>query len=323
METRSFGRLGWPVSALGYGMWGLAGWSGSDDDEIGRSLEAAVVAGVTFFDTAWGYGRGASERTLGQLVRAHPERRLYTASKIPPRNFTWPSRRGFTLDECFPADHIREYTEKSLENLGLPRVDLMQFHVWEDAWARDERWQRAMDDLKREGLIGAVGVSANRWEPWNCLETLRTGVVDAVQVIYNIFDQAPEDALFPLCEELGIAVIARVPYDEGSLAGQIRADSVFPEGDFRRTYFGPDNLGQTVARVDALRAALPGETPLAEVALRFTVSHPAVSTVIPGMRRTAHVRANVEAVGRGILPAAIRSLLPAHRWDREPAAWSL
>jgi aryl-alcohol dehydrogenase-like predicted oxidoreductase len=163
----------------------------------------------------------------------------------------------------------------------------------------------------------------NRWEPWNCVETLRTGAVDAVQVIYNIFDQSPEDELFPLCAELGIAVIARVPFDEGSLAGQIRADSVFPEGDFRRIYFGPDNLGQTVARVDALRAALPEETPLPEVALRFSVSHPVVSTVIPGMRRTAHVHANVQAVGRGTLPDATRSLLRAHRWDREPATWSL
>ena len=323
MHTRPFGRLGWPVSTLGYGMWGLAGWSDSDDAEVARALEAALAAGVTFFDTAWGYGRGASERTLGQLVRAHPELALRTATKIPPKNFTWPSRREFTLDDCFPADHIRAYTEKSLENLGLPRVDLMQFHVWEDAWARDERWQRAMDDLKREGLIGAVGVSVNRWEPWNCFDTLRTGVVDAVQVIYNIFDQAPEDALFALCEELGIAVIARVPFDEGSLAGQITAASEFPEGDFRRIYFGPDNLGRTVERVDALRRALPAGLPLAEAALRFSVSHRAVSTVIPGMRRVAHVRSNVAAVERGVLEAATRTALRAHRWDREPTAWSL
>ncbi len=323
MQTRPFGRLGWPVSALGYGMWGLANWSGSDDDEVALSLEAAVAAGVTFFDTAWGYGRGASERILGRLVRAHPERRLFTASKIPPKNFAWPSQRGFTLDDCFPPDHIREYTEKSLENLGLPRLDLMQFHVWEDAWARDERWQRAMDDLRREGLIGAVGVSVNRWEPWNCFETLRTGVVDAVQVIYNIFDQAPEDELFPLCQELGVAVIARVPFDEGSLAGQIRADSSFPEGDFRRIYFGAENLGATVQRVEALRAALPAGLALPEAALRFAISHPAVNTVIPGMRRPAHVRANVDAVERRVLPDAVRSLLRPHRWDRLPAAWSL
>src|SRR5512133_204813 len=323
MNTRPFGRLGWPVAPLGYGMWGLANWSGTDADEVGVALEAAVAAGVTFFDTAWGYGRGASEKILGTLVRAHPERRLYTATKIPPRNMAWPSRREFTLDDCFPPDHIRAFTEKSLENLGLPRIDLLQFHVWEDGWARDERWQRAMDDLRREGLITAVGVSVNRWEPWNCLDTLRTGLVDAVQVIYNVFDQAPEDALFPLCQELDIAVIARVPFDEGSLAGQLRADSTFPEGDFRRIYFGPENLGPTVARVEALRAALPADRSLAEVALRFAISHPAVHTVIPGMRRPAHVRANVDAVERGALATLDIERLRAHRWDRAPAPWSL
>ena len=293
MNSRPFGRLGWPVAPLGYGMWGLANWSGTDADEVGAALDAAVAAGVTFFDTAWGYGRGASERILGTLVRAHPERRLFTATKIPPRN------------------------------LGLPCIDLLQFHVWEDAWARDERWQRAMDDLRREGLIAAVGVSVNRWEPWNCLDTLRTGLVDAVQVIYNVFDQAPEDELFPLCRELNIAVIARVPFDEGSLAGQLRADSTFPDGDFRRIYFGPENLGSTVARVEALRAALPADRPLAEAALRFAISDPAVHTVIPGMRRPAHVRANVDAVERGALSSPDIALLRAHRWDRTPAAWSL
>lgn len=323
MNTRPFGRLGWPVAPLGYGMWGLANWSGTDATAVREALDAAVAAGVTFFDTAWGYGRGASERILGELVRAHPDRRLYTATKVPPKNMAWPSRREYTLDDCFPPDHIRKFAEKSLENLGLPCVDLLQFHVWEDGWARDERWQRATDDLRREGLIAAVGVSVNRWEPSNCLDTLRTGLVDAVQVIYNIFDQAPEDELFPLCQQLDIAVIARVPFDEGSLAGQLRADSSFPEGDFRRIYFGPENLGPTVARVDALRAELPAGGTLAETALRFAISHPAVNTVIPGMRRPAHVQANVNAVRRGALPPSDIARLRAHRWDRTPAAWSL
>ncbi len=323
METRAFGRLGWPVSTLGYGMWGLAGWSGSDANEVHRALDAAVAAGVTFFDTAWGYGRGESERVLGELMRSHRPRRLYAATKIPPKNLVWPSRREFTLDDCFPPDHIRAYTELSLQNLGVSSIDLMQFHVWEDGWARDERWQRVMDDLKREGMIRAVGVSVNRWEPTNCIETLRTGLIDAVQVIYNVFDQAPEDDLFPACEALGVAVIARVPFDEGSLAGQLRADSVFPEGDFRRTYFGPANLEPTLGRVDALRAVLPEGLSMPEVALRFCVSHPTVRTVIPGMRRPAHVAANVEAVRRGALDADLLARLRAHRWDRAPAVWSL
>lgn len=323
METRTFGRLGWPVSTLGYGMWGLASWSGSDARAVREALDEGVENGITFFDTAWGYGRGASERLLGELARAHPDRRLFTATKIPPKNLAWPSRREFTLDDCFPPAHIREYTEKSLENLGLPCVDLMQFHVWEDAWAEDERWQRTMDDLRREGLVRAVGVSVNRWEPWNCLATLRTGLVDAVQVIYNIFDQAPEDELFAVCQALGVAVIARVPFDEGSLAGQLTADATFPEGDFRRIYFGSENLGSTVERVEALRATLPSDSALPDVALRFCLSHPAVATVIPGMRRPAHVRANADAVRRGPLAPELLGALRAHRWDREPTTWSL
>src|SRR4028119_2092019 len=200
MQYRTFGRTGWLVSEIGYGMWGLAGWTGNDDNAIQRSLDLSVELGCNFFDTAWGYGAGKSEQILGSLLKKHAGKKLYAATKIPPKNFTWPSQRGFSLDECFPPDHIREYTEKSLRNLGVETIDLQQFHVWEDAWAADERWQRVVEDLKKEGKIRAMGVSINRWEPWNALDTLKTGLIDAVQVIYNIFDQNPDDALLPLCE---------------------------------------------------------------------------------------------------------------------------
>jgi aryl-alcohol dehydrogenase-like predicted oxidoreductase len=323
MHERRFGRLGWPVSEIGYGMWGMAGWSGSDDARSREALAEAVRLGCNFFDTAWGYGSGHSERLLGELVRAHPEHRLYTASKIPPRNRQWPSQRGVPLDEVFPPDHIREYAERTLGNLGLPRLDLLQFHVWEDAWAHDDRWWRAMSDLKSEGMIDGVGISVNRWEPWNGLDTLRTGHVDAVQVIYNIFDQSPEDELFPLCEELDIAVIARVPFDEGSLAGTLTIDSEFPEGDFRRIYFGPENLAPTVDRVEALRPLVPAGMSLPELALRFILSDARVSTVIPGMRSIPHVRANLGVSDGRAIPEDLRTQLREHRWDRSPASWSL
>ena len=322
MRYRTFGRLGWHVSDVGYGMWGLAGWTGSDDDVTRDALEEAVRLGCNFFDTAWAYGDGRSEQFLGELVRAHPDRRLYTATKVPPKNLTWPSRPEFTLDDVFPPDHIRRYAESSLENLGLAAVDLLQFHVWEDAWARDERWHRVIDDLKREGLIKAAGISVNRWEPENGIETLRTGVVDAVQVIYNIFDQAPEDELFPICRELGVAVIARVPFDEGSLTGTLTRESRFPDGDFRRVYFGPENLGPTMDRVDALLPLVPDWSSLPETALRFVLANPDVATVIPGMRRPAHVAANIGASDRGPLDEALLAKLRAHRWDRQPTDWS-
>jgi aryl-alcohol dehydrogenase-like predicted oxidoreductase len=322
MQYRTFGRTGWPVSEVGYGMWGVAGWTGSDDAESMAALERSVQLGCTFFDTAWGYGAGHSESLLGQLVRSQPDRDLIVATKLPPKNFTWPSRRGFTLDDCFPPDHIREYAEKSLDNLGLPIIDLLQFHVWEDAWARDERWQRAMDALKAQGLVRAVGVSVNRWEPANVLETLRTGLIDAVQVIYNIFDQAPEDELFPLCRERNVAVIARVPFDEGSLTGTLTKTSRWPEGDWRNTYFVPENLNASVDHAEALRPLVPGGMTMPELALRFILANPAVSTVIPGMRKPKHVEANLGVSdGRPLDPDLLRRL-KAHRWDRTPTEWS-
>jgi len=313
---RLFGRVGWPVSAIGYGMWGMAGWTGSDDEESARSLDRAVELGCTFFDTAWAYGDGHSERLLGALLKRHPGRRLYTATKIPPKNRKWPARAEYPLDDVFPADYIREYTERSLRNLDVPTVDLQQFHVWSDAWADDPSWQRAVSALKEEKLVRAIGVSINRWQPTNVLKTLATGLVDAVQVVYNIFDQAPEDVLFPECQRRGIAVIARVPFDEGSLTGTLRADSRWPEGDFRNIYFQPENLRNTIERVDRLIPDLPQDMSLPETALRFILENPTVSTVIPGMRKLRHVESNLAVSdGRRLSPDDM-ARLRRHRWDR-------
>jgi aryl-alcohol dehydrogenase-like predicted oxidoreductase len=322
MQQRTFGRLGWQVSAVGYGMWGMGGWTGSDDAASLASLQRAVDLGCTFFDTAWAYGTGRSERLLEQLLRANPDRRLYAASKIPPKNRQWPSRRGDSIEDAFPPMHIREYTERSLANLGVARLDLMLFHVWEDAWADDEGWQRAVEDLKREGLVAAFGVSVNRWEPDNVLRTLRTGLIDSVQVIYNVFDQAPEDQLFPFCRELGIGVIARVPFDEGTLTGSLTLESRWPADDWRSTYFVPANLAASVEHAEALRPLVPDGMTMAELALRFILSNPDVSTVIPGMRSTRNVEANLAAADAGPLPAELLARLRAHRWDRTPTRWS-
>jgi len=307
------------VSLLGYGMWGLAGWKDTDDAEVELALDEGVTSGVTFFDTAFAYGDGRSEGVLGALVRRHPAARFFTASKIPPKNRVWPAPATAPLDDCFPASHIKEFTEKTLSNLGLPHIDLMQFHVWQDAWAADERWQRAVADLKSEGLIKSIGISLNRWEPWNGLAAIRTGLVDAVQVVYNIFDQSPEDELFPLCRERGVAIIARVPFDEGSLAGQLSRDRKFPEGDFRRTYFNAENTTATMDRVERLLGILPEGMTLPEMALRFIISNPDVTTVIPGMRRVQSVLGNVAAEAKGPLSADLISELRSHRWDRKPA----
>jgi aryl-alcohol dehydrogenase-like predicted oxidoreductase len=322
MEKRKFGRLGWEVGEIGYGMWGLAGWTGNDDDATGAALRRSVELGCNFFDTAWAYGDGVSERILGRLLLEIPGKRLYTATKIPPKNRQWPSRRGMTLDECFPPEYIREYTEKSLENIGVATIDLQQFHVWEDDWADDERWLRVVDDLKAEGLVRGFGVSVNRWEPTNVVRTLQTGAIDAVQVIYNIFDQAPEDELFPLCRELEIAVIARVPFDEGTLTGTLTKETTWPEGDWRNTYFVPENLSRSVDRAEALRTIIPPGMTMPELALRFILQDPTVSTVIPGMRTVPHVEANIAVSDGRPLPADLMAELRKHRWDRTPTSWS-
>lgn len=322
MRYRNFDRAGRSVSEIGYGMWGLAGWTGSDEAETRTSLRRAVELGCTFFDTAWAYGNGLSERFLGKLLREFPDRDLFVATKVPPRNFQWPSKRGTRLEDCFPADHIREYAERSLANLGSETIDLLQFHVWEDDWSDDERWQRAIEDLKRQGTIRHAGVSVNRWEPSNVLRTLRTGHIDAVQVIYNIFDQAPEDELFPLCRELGIAVIARVPFDEGTLTGTLTRDTRWPAGDWRNTYFVPKNLEASVDRAEALRPLVPDDMTMPELALRWVLQEPTVTTTIPGMRKTKHIERNLAVSDGKALDEALMRRLKAHRWDRTPTEWS-
>jgi len=322
MKYRRFGRTGWQVGEIGYGMWGMAGWTGSDDAESLAALQQSVDLGCNFFDTAWAYGDGHSEHLLGRLLNGNPDKALYAATKVPPKNRKWPPRKGSSIDEVFPPEYIREYAEKSLKNLNRPYVDLLQFHVWEDDWANDAGWQRTMQDLKREGLVHAVGISLNRWEPWNGLKTIRTGLIDAVQVIYNIFDQSPEDELFPLCRELDVAVIARVPFDEGSLTGTLTKDSKWPEGDWRGTYFVPENLIPTVERADALKPLVPAGSSMSDMALRFILANEDVDVIIPGMRKPVHVKSNIAASDADPLAPSLLAELRKHRWDRKTTEWS-
>jgi aryl-alcohol dehydrogenase-like predicted oxidoreductase len=322
MQYRRFGRTNWNVGEIGYGMWGLAGWTGSDDSEVSKALEKSVEAGCNFYDTAWGYGAGKSEEILGQLLKRHANKKLYAATKIPPKNFKWPSKTTYKLEECFPAAHIIEYTEKSLKNLNVDTIDLQQFHVWEDGWAEHDEWKSAIEKLKKEGKIRFIGISVNRWEPNNVLNTLKTGLIDAVQVIYNIFDQAPADNLFPLCRKLDIGVIARVPFDEGSLTGTLTKDTVFPKDDWRSTYFVPENLDASVDRADALKPLIPSGMTMAEMALRFILCNDDVHTIIPGMRKVRNVEANTAVSDGRKLNDKIKLQLKNHRWDRTPTTWS-
>jgi aryl-alcohol dehydrogenase-like predicted oxidoreductase len=322
MKYRKLGRTGFEVSDVAYGLWGMCGWSGSDDRQSLESLQLAVDAGCNFFDTAWAYGDGKSDGLLGETMQRNAGKRLYAASKVPPANGKWPALPSYRYHEVFPAEHVFKHADMIRKQLRMESIDLLQFHVWDDGWAQEPEFRETVEKLKDGGWIKSFGLSLNRWEPENGLKALHTGLVDAVQVIYNIFDQAPEDKLFPLCQELNIGVIARVPLDEGSLGGKMTLETRFPKSDWRSGYFGPENLGPTIERVEELKKIVPPGMTLPEMALRFVLSHPAVSTEIVGMRDPEHVRMNVAASDAGPLDAGLLRELKGHRWDRRPKHWS-
>jgi len=322
LRYRTFGRTNWQVSEIGYGMWGMAGWTGSDDAESLVSLQRSIDLGCNFFDTAWAYGDGHSEELLGKAIRANPNKKLYIATKVPPKNREWPSKREFSLDVSYPQEYVFEYVDKSLRNIGVDVLDLIQYHTWEDKWLDDARTARTIEQLRASGKVRFVGISMNRWEPWNGIRAVKSGLIDAVQVIYNVFDQNPEDELFPACRAHDVGVIARVPFDEGSLTGTLTLQSTWPADDWRSTYFVPENLRTSVERADALKPLVPAGSNMAEVALRFILNNPDVATIIPGMRKIKNVEANVAASDKGPLPATLHSEMRKHRWVRQPTSWS-
>ena len=322
MKYRTLGRTGFSVSEIAHGLWGMSGWSGSDDQQSLDALQLAVDLGCNFFDTAWADGEGKSDALLGQILARNRNKRLYAASKIPPLNDKWPASAKDKYQDVFPEKHVFKYAEQIRQKLGVETIDLLQFHVWDDSWVEESEFRKTVEKLKSDGLIRFFGLSLNRWEPENGLKALETGLVDVVQVIYNIFDQSPEDKLFPLCRKLNVGVIARVPLDEGSLGGKMTRATRFPADDWRSQYFGPENLEKTMARVDELQKVLPKGITLPEMALRFILSNPDVSTTIIGMRKPEHVRGNIGTSDAGPLAQDLLRALKSHRWDRKPRPWS-
>lgn len=322
MKYRKFGRTRIQVSDIAPGLWGMGGWSGSDDKQSLEALQLSVDLGCNFFDTAWAYGEGKSDGLLRQTIAKNKSKRLYSASKIPPKNERWPALPEYKYLDVFPPEHVFEYADLIRKQLGTDSIDLLQFHVWTDEWTNEPDFRKTVAKLKHDGTIRYFGLSLNRWEPENGIKAIRTGLVDAVQVIYSIFDQSPEDELFPVCQELDIAVIVRVALDEGSLGGKMTRDTKFPPTDWRSRYFNPQNLANTLERVDKLKQIVPAGMSLPEMALRFVLSHPAVSTTVVGMRKSQHVRENTALSDLGALPGDLLLELKRHRWDRKPAPWS-
>ncbi len=318
MEFRKLGKTSLKISEIGFGAWGIGGtlWYGAKDDESIRALHRAVDLGLNFIDTALVYGDGHSENLVGKVIKERKER-LYIASKIPPKNGKWPAPSGTKLREAYPYDHIIKSTETSLKNLNIDTIDVQQFHVWDDDWTPDAEWQDAIAKLKEQRKIRFFGISINDHQPDNALKVAATGLVDSFQVIYNIFDQTPEKNLFQLCQEKNIGIIIRVPLDEGGLTGKITTETKFPAGDFRNHYFRDDRKQQIVERTNALTQLLGKEAAtLPELALRFCLHHPAVSTVIPGMRSVANVEANCRfSDGRKLSDRMIEEIRK-HKWER-------
>ena len=318
MKYRKLGRTDFEVSEIGYGAWGIGGsqWLGGTDEEALAALRRAIELGLNFIDTALAYGDGHSEQLVGRVVR-ESGRRIYVASKVPPRNLLWPAQPGIGIEEVFPYDYVMRSAERTLKNLGLETIDLLQLHVWNPEWIGRDEWRREFEELKRSGKARTVGISINDHQPDSALEIIETGLIDTVQVIYNIFDQTPERQLFPLTIARNIGVIARVPLDEGSLTGKIDENTRFASGDFREGYFHGDRKRQVREHVDALLRDLGIEgAALPEIALRFCLSHPAVSTVIPGMRSLRNAEANCAAPDKGPLPDATLAILRRHAWGR-------
>lgn len=323
MKHRPLGATGYTVSEIGFGAWGVGGdmWRGTDDREGSDALRKAVDEGVTFFDTALAYGSGHSERLIGKTLRNEIRGgRAVVATKVPPRNLEWPGDGKKSVADAFPAKHLASSTEQSLKNLGLDALPVLQLHVWHDAWLDDPKWEASYAQivrLKQEGKVLHWGISINDHAPETALRVLADPVFETAQVIYNIYDRSPERALFALAKKKPLGVIVRVPFDEGALTGRIRADTVFPAGDWREGYFAGDRRAEAGKRADALAKLLGEEVAtLPELALRFCLSRPEVSTVIPGMRRAEHVRSNIAAAAKGALSPAMLSRLAAHAWEK-------
>jgi len=318
MNYRNLGKTGLQVSELGYGAWGIGKtmWLGADDEESLRSLHRAFDQGVNFVDTALGYGDGHSEKLVGRAVR-EARGAVHVASKVPPKNLRWPAPRGVSAGEALPAEWVVECTEQSLANLGLETIDVQQFHVWSDEWVGQGDWMDAIELLRSQGKIRYFGISVNDHQPANALALVNSGIVDTVQVIYNLFDQSPEDELFPAVVAQNVGVIVRVPFDEGALTGKVNPETTFPKGDWRNSYFGGNRKEQVWERVQAITRDLgvPVDR-LPEIALRYCLSQPATSTVIAGMRSLRNVDANVRAAELGPLSAKELEVLRRHRWVR-------
>ncbi len=318
MLMNKFLRSGEEISLLGFGCWGIgkSEWMGARDEESKIILRKAIDEGINFFDTALAYGNGHSEMLVGEAEK-ESGKKVFIATKIPSRKREWPAGPHSTIEESFPSDYIIKQTETSLKNLKRDYIDLQQFHVWNDNWWDSDEWKCAVQKLKDEGKVRHFGISVNDHQPENGIKAAGSGLIDSFQVIFNIFEQSPLEKLFPFCEKNNISIIARVPFDEGALTGNVDPSTIFPLGDWRSNYFRDKRKMDVKRRVDKIWEDVNTEcSSPAEAALRYVISFKAVTTVIPGMRKEKNLMANINSVNKGALPHALVDKLKIHRWDK-------
>jgi aryl-alcohol dehydrogenase-like predicted oxidoreductase len=331
MKYRTLGKTGLRVSEIGMGTWQLAGrpwgWDAPDEKESMRSLYRFVELGGNFLDTAWVYGREddpgdqegehCSEELIGNFIKESGNRdKVVIASKVPGKNRKWPAWKSVPISEVFPKGYIEKMVDSSLKSLRIETLDLMQFHVWQDDFVKEDGWKNEIERIAKKGKVKYWGISINDYQPSNCLKTLDTGLIDTIQFIFNIFHQKPIEKLLPYAKEHNIGLIARVPLDEGGLTGRITKDSKFDD-DMRSKYFGPDRLPEFIKRISGLNKLLDSEAKsLPELALRYILSFDEVSTLIPGTRKVKYVDANTSVSdGRKLTPELMEKL-KKHVWER-------
>ena len=331
MKYRVLGKTGLEVSEVGMGTWQLAGrpwgWDAPDEKESMRALYRFVELGGNYIDTAWVYGRmdepgdkkgkHCSEELIGEFIKESGNRnKVIIATKIPGKNRKWPAWKGVPISEVFPKGYIEKMTDSSLQSLGIDSIDLMQFHVWQDDFVKEDDWKDEIQKITKKGKVKFWGISINDYQPSNCLKTLDTGLISAVQFIFNIFHQKPEEKLLPYAKKNNIGLIARVPRDEGGLTGRLTLDTKFTD-DLRSVYFNKERLKEFMPRIEKLNKLLDGESKtLPELALRWILSHDEISTVIPGTRKVKYVDENTSVSDGRKLSGSLMKELKKHVWER-------
>lgn len=318
MNYKKFNNSDNSISILGFGCWGIgkSEWVGASDLESKKILLKAIDEGINFFDTALAYGNGHSEKLVGEAEK-ESGKDIFIASKIPSKKKEWPAGDNSTLEDSFPKNYIIEKTERSLKNLNRDHIDLMQFHVWNDKWANKDEWKEAIEKLKKDGKVRYWGISINDHQPENGIEAAKSGLINSFQVIFNIFEQKPTVKLFPFCKRNNISIIARVPFDEGALTGNVRHDTEFPVGDFRNDYFKGKRKIDVQVRADKIWEEIKDDADtLAEAALRYIISFNEVTSVIPGMRKEKNLMANIRSISNGPLSGQLLETLKIYKWNK-------